>query len=219
MAGKLATGRRRLLPVRAMKLYVFAFAPNPRKVLCYIKEKGLALELVNVNIAAGEQKRPEFLAKNPLGALPVLELDDGTALTESLAIIEYLEEKNPQPPMIGTSPVERARVRELERIIEMSILGRAARVFRNTHPMFASAHIPQVAEQARAELPPVLDILDKRIGGNAFVAGERPTIADCTLFATFGLAQLAELDLVGGRANIGRWHESFQRRPSAQINV
>ena len=202
-----------------MKLHVFACAPNPRKVLCYIKEKGLSVELVNVNIAAGEQKRPEFLAKNPLGALPVLELDDGTCLTESLAIIEYLEEKNPSPPMIGTSPIERARVRELERIIEMSVLGRVARVFRNSHPMFASAHIPQVAEQARAELPPVLDLLDQRIGSSAFVAGETPTIADCTLFATFGLAQLAEVDLIGGHPNIARWHESFQRRPSAQISV
>jgi len=202
-----------------MKLYVFPFAPNPRKVLCYLKEKGIELELVNVNIAAGEQKRPDFLAKNPLGALPVLELDDGSHLTESLAIIEYLEERNPKPPMIGTSPAERARVRELERIIEMSVLGRVARVFRNSHPMFASAHIPQVADQARAELPPVLDLLDERIGSKAFAAGEQPTIADCTLFATFGLAEFAAVDLVGGRANLGRWHESFQRRPSAQISV
>ena len=121
--------------------------------------------------------------------------------------------------MIGTSPVERAHVRELERIIEMSVLGRIARVFRNSHPMFASAHIPQVAEQARTELPPVLDILDKRIGKNAFAAGDEPTIADCTLFASFGLAQLAGVDLAGGHPNIARWHESFQRRPSAQISV
>jgi glutathione S-transferase len=202
-----------------MKLYVFPFAPNPLKTLVYIREKGIQLELVNVDLPAGEHKRPEFLAKNPLGALPVLQLDDGAYLTESLAIIEYFEEKHPQPPMIGTSHLERARVREFERILEMSVLGRVARVFRNTHPMFASQHIPQVAEQARAELPPVLDLVERRIGSNAFAAGARPTIADCTLFATFGLAQLAGLDLAAGRENLGRWFASFQKRPSAQIKV
>ena len=200
-----------------MKLYVFPFAPNPRKTIVFIKEKSLDLELVQVNIATGEHKRPEFLAKNPMGALPVLELDDGSYLTESLAIMEYLDEKHPQPPMIGTSAAERARVRETERIIEQSVLGRVARVFRNTNPMFAATHIPLVAEQARGELPPVLDLLDKRIGKNAFAAGAKPTIADCTLFATFEFAKFADLDLAQGHANVARWHKDFSQRPSAQL--
>ena len=96
-----------------MKLYVFPVAPNPTKVRSYVAEKGIEIEQVMVNLREGAQRRPEFLAKNPLGGLPVLELDDGTHLTESLAIIEFLEEQHPHPPMIGTTPLERARVRVL----------------------------------------------------------------------------------------------------------
>ncbi len=202
-----------------MKLYVFPFAPNPLKTMVYVREKGIPLDLVPVDLPGGEHKRPEFLTKNPFGALPVLELDDGSYLTESLAIIEYFEEQHPHPPMIGSSLIERARVREIERIIEMSVLARVGRVFRNSHPMFAAHHIPQVADQARAELPAVLDILDRRIGPNPFAAGARPTIADCTLFASFTLAQLAAVDLAAGHPNLTRWFGSFQKRPSAQVSV
>ena len=106
-----------------MKLYDFPFAPNPRKVRIYLAEKGLSVPLVPVNLVKGEQHAPEFLAKNPLGALPVLELDDGTILTESLAIIHYFEELHPEPAMIGTTPLERARVRRLEQIAYGSVLG------------------------------------------------------------------------------------------------
>src|SRR5574340_1452465 len=105
-----------------MKLYDFGHAPNPRKVRIYLAEKGLTLPIETVNSAAGESHTPEFLKKNPLGGVPVLELDDGSFLTESLAIIEYLEELHPNPPMIGISPVERARVRELERMADLGVL-------------------------------------------------------------------------------------------------
>src|SRR5262245_9217439 len=120
-----------------MKLYVFALAPNPRKVLVYLKEKGIELPMETVDIMQGKNRTPEFLAKNPLGGLPVLELDDGSHLAESLAIIEYLEELHPTPPMIGTSPLERARVRELERIAEIGVMSAVGAVFQNTSPFFA----------------------------------------------------------------------------------
>src|SRR5215470_19985113 len=112
-----------------MKLNVFAGAPNPRKVLVYLKEKGLDIPLETVDLMSGQNRTPEFLKKNPLGGLPVLELDDGSYLTESLAIMEYLEELHPNPPMLGTTPLERARVREIERIIELGVLGRIAQIF------------------------------------------------------------------------------------------
>ena len=104
-----------------MKLYHYQFAPNPRKVRIYIAEKGFPIDYEEVDLAKGENRTPEFLAKNPMGSLPVLELDDGNYLTESLAIIEYLEELHPDPPMIGTTPLERARTHELERLAEMSV--------------------------------------------------------------------------------------------------
>lgn len=200
-----------------MRIYDFYFAPNPRKLRVYLAEKGLSVPIEQVDITKGEQRKPEFLAKNPMGSLPVLELDDGSILTESLAIIEYFEELHPEPPMIGTEPLERARVRELERLVEMSIFNRIARIFFNTSPVFTgSQQIPEAAEQALAGLPNALRIMDERVGGSTFVAGERPTIADCTLFAAFEHAKLAKVELDPSSKNLMRWYENFQTRPSSK---
>ena len=98
-----------------MKLYDFAQAPNPRKVRVYLAEKGIRVPLQTVDLGKGEQRSPEFLKINSLAAVPVLELDDGTRIPESLAIIEYFEELYPNPPLLGTDPVSRARVRGCER--------------------------------------------------------------------------------------------------------
>jgi glutathione S-transferase len=199
-----------------MKLYGFAFAPNPRKTFTYLREKGIDFEYVHVNLPGGEHREDWFRAKNPMTSLPVLELDDGTCLTESLPIIEYVEETHPDPPMIGTSPRERHRTRELERLAEMSILMRVGRVFRNSSQMFAGPqHIPELARTAQAELPGVLAILDDLIGTNEFVAGDRPTIADCTLFAALKLAETGGVEIDPAAGNVARWWESFSRRPSA----
>lgn len=200
-----------------MKLYDFPFAPNPQKVRVYLAEKGLAIPSVVVNIVHGEQRSPEFLARNPAGGLPVLELDDGSVLTESLAIVEYLEELHPEPPMIGRTPLERARVRELERFIETAVFNRVARVFFNTSPVFASApQIPAVAEQARATLPRQLEILESRMGEGPFVAGPAPTIADCTLFAALEHAKRARLEIEPRFRRVLDWHARFSARPSAK---
>ena len=134
-----------------MKLHEFAGAPNPKKVRVYLAEKGISVPSVPVNIITGENRQPDFLKKNPMGGLPVLELDDGTYLPESLAIIEYFEELHPNPPMIGTTPLERARVRALERLCELSVLGRIAVIFQNTHPLFAG-RLKQSADAAESEL-------------------------------------------------------------------
>jgi glutathione S-transferase len=152
-----------------------------------------------------------------MGGLPVLELDDGSYLPESLAIIEYFEELHPNPPMIGATPLERARVRALERLVELSILGRIAVIFQNTHPLFA-ARVKQsadTAESAKGALATNLKILDDKIGNNKFVAGDKPTIADCTLFAAIGFAEFAQIPLEPGVKNVHRWYESFKQRPSA----
>src|SRR5881628_3685354 len=120
-----------------MKIYDFVGAPNPKKLRIYLAEKGINLPIEPVNIVTGENRTPEFLKRNPLGGLPVLELDDGSHLTESLAIIEYLEELHPEPPLIGRTPRERARVRELERIVELGVMNSVGTYFQNTHPFMA----------------------------------------------------------------------------------
>jgi glutathione S-transferase len=200
-----------------MRIFDFPFAPNPQKLRVYVAEKGLNIPLVTIDLLTGQNRTPEFLAKNPMGSLPVLELDDGSCLTESLVIIEYLEEIYPDPPMIGRSPLERARVRELERLAETSIFNRVARIFFNTSPVFREAgQIPAAAEQARAGLPRALEIMNERIGSGPFAAGTAPTIADCTLFAAFEHAKRAQVEIPTCYTNLHRWYERFSARPSAK---
>ena len=201
-----------------MKLYDFVGAPNPKRVRVYLAEKGLKVPTEQVNILSGDNRKPEFLAKNPMGGLPVLQLDDGTYLSESLAIIEYLEDLNPTPPMVGTTPAERGRVRSLERIAELSILGRVAQIFQNSHPFFAGRikQSPDAAENGRNMLKGALRILDKMVGKGPFVAGARPSIADCTLYAAFDFAQFAGVPIDPECGNLQKWYAGFKERPSAQ---
>ena len=154
-----------------MKIYDFVGAPNPKKLRVYLAEKGINIASQPVNIVTGENRQPEFLKKNPLGGLPVLELDDGSQLTESLTIMEYLEELNPKPPMIGTTAIERARVRELERICELGVLSSVAQVFQNTHPFMAGRlkQSPDAAENARNRLAAKRSV--RSMSGSAATAG------------------------------------------------
>jgi glutathione S-transferase len=202
-----------------MKIYDFVGAPNPKKLRAYLAEKGLQVPMEQVNIVSGENRTPEFLKKNPLAGLPVLELDDGSYLTESLAIMEYFEELHPNPPMIGTTPLERARVRSLERICELGVLTRVGTIFQNTHP-FMAGRVKQsadAAETARTQMAVSLKAIDEKIGTRAFVAGERPTIADCTLLAALEFADFVGVPLDPGFTNVARWYADFRKRPSAQM--
>jgi len=200
-----------------MKVYDFVGAPNPKKLRVYLAEKGLQIPCVQVNIVTQENRTPEFLKKNPLGGLPVLELDDGSHLTESLAIVEYLEELNPEPPMIGKTPRERARVRELERIADLGVLGGVGAYFQHTHPFMAGRfkQSADAAENAKARIASSLKVLDAAIGSSKFVAGNRPTIADCTLLAALEFAEFAQAPVEAGVKNVHRWYEEFKQRPSA----
>jgi glutathione S-transferase len=200
-----------------MKLYDFTGAPNPKRLRIYLAEKGIKVPIEAVDIMSGQNRTPEFLKKNPLGGLPVLELDDGTILTESLAIMEYFEDQNPSPPMIGTAPLERAKVRSLERIAELGVLGNVATIFQNTHPFMAGRlkQSADAAENGRTRLGVNLKVLDAKIGSNPFVAGARPTIADCTLLAALDFGAFAGVEIDPSCKNVQRWYESFKQRPSA----
>src|SRR5262245_45318798 len=169
-------------PVAALRLYVFPVAPNPTRVRLYLAEKRAAgcappIEEVQVNLRSGEQKTPEHLARHPAGKLPVLKLAAGSFLTESLAIIEYLEERWPEPPLIGRTAEERARVRELERIAELGVLGPIARAVHATRSPLGWPPAPEVAAHALATLPESLARLDAVLAdGRPVLAADRPTI-------------------------------------------
>ena len=199
-----------------MKLYDFPVAPNPRKLRTYLAEKGIDLEIVQIDIVRGAAREPEFLKRNPMAALPVLELDDGSCLTESLAIIEYMEELHPQPPMIGTQPLVRARTREMERFIETSIMNRIARIAFHSSKAFSNREqIARVAEVEIEALEKPLNILAEKMQGSQFVCGDTVTIADCTLHAALSFAQFTKIAVQIDQHAIIEWWEGFRQRPSA----
>ncbi len=197
-----------------MKLYHFPPAPNPAKVLFYVKEKGIAdIELEMVNFLDGEQREPEHLARSPRGTVPVLELDDGTVLTESLPIIEYLEELYPEPVMIGSTPLERAQVRARERYIELNVTNRLVRLVHATNSPIGLPQNPGLAESERSNLPGSLTYVNELVGGGPFVMGAQPTIADCTLLAGYNFARFGGLEILDdGYPNLDRWFETFAMR-------
>ena len=205
-----------------MKLYFFPVAPNPTKVRLCLAEKsagGAEIDLteVPVDLREGEQKRPEHLARNPFGKLPVLELDDGTYLIESLAIIEYLDELHPNPPMIGATAPERARIRELERMADLGVLLPVAKIVHSTNSPLGLPVEPQVASHFRALLPTALGLLDRRLDdGRPFLAGERPSVADCTLASAFQFARFGGVEIDASLENLARWDEAYRSRPSAK---
>ncbi len=205
-----------------MKLYMFQVAPNPTKVRLYLAEKAaggteIPIEQVSINLPKGEQRKPELLAQNSFGRLPVLELNDGSCLTESLAIIEYLEEIYPEPPLLGRTAIERARVRELERIIELGILGPIGRIIHATKSPIGLPPNPPIAEHFHKALPEAAQFIDQRLSdGRAFVAGDQPSIADCTLAAALQFARFGKVEINPQWQHLLRWDAAYRARAVAQ---
>lgn len=205
-----------------MKLYWFQVAPNPTKVRLYVAEKnargaGIELEEVVVKLPKGEQNAPEHLARNPFGALPVLEFDDGTTLVESLPIIDYLEELHPEPPMWGTEPRARARHRELERIADLRVMVPLARWIHATNSPVGHPPNPGVAEHAQGVLPTGLAYLDRVLAdGRAFLGGATPCVADCTLAAALQFGRFAEWTPGSEYVHLARWNDAYRERAPAR---
>jgi glutathione S-transferase len=200
-----------------MLLYQVAKGANVRRVAIYLAEKGIEIPRHEVDVAARDHKTPEFLAMNPTGRVPVLRTDDGRFISESAVIMEYLEELYPDPPMIGTTPEARAYVRAIERIANDAIV-RCNFWFLHSHPRFADRieQNPRVAEEARLWAWELLEALDRCAAAGPFLAGDRPTIADCSLFALFqNCRQLFGISIGDELDAINDWYRRFSQRPSA----
>jgi glutathione S-transferase len=169
-----------------MKLHT-GLGPNPRTVRMFVAEKGLALPLVEVDLMGGENRRAPYTDRNPSGQLPCLELDDGTILAEILPICEYVEEKRPQPPLVGTPPQARAVTRMWTRRVDLNIVEPMANGFRYAEGLMLFKDrihtIPQAADDLKAIAQEKLAWLDGLMNGNQFIAGARFTLADIFLFA------------------------------------
>ena len=199
-----------------MKLYDYD-APNPQKVRIYAAEKGFELQCEQVAVLEHGLRAPAMLAKNPLAQVPFLELDDGHIIRESLAIIEYLESIHPEPPMLGSNPLERARIQELDRLAELGIMLEAANFVHHTVPFFADLgpQSEQGGQMASNIFQKKLKIMDSEIGENEFVAGGRPSVADCTLYSALDFAAKFGLKVPEELKNLRRWQRAFAERPSA----
>jgi glutathione S-transferase len=202
-----------------MKLYDGGKAPNPRRVRVFLAEKGISVPTEQVDLGAMAHKSPAFTEINPLQRVPALELDDGTILTESIAICRYFELLHPQPPLFGETPKEVATIEMWQRRMELHLLLQVGHVFRNTHPAMRDMEVPQVPAWAEANKPRVmefLNLLDRELNDRPFVAGDRYSVADITGMIGIDFMKPAKLAMPDTLPNVRRWHGEVSARPSAK---
>ena len=200
-----------------MKLYDFARAPNPRRVRIFLAEKGMTVPTEQVDITTMQHKSEEFSAINPLQRVPALTLDDGTIITESIAICRYFEALRPEPPLFGRGAKETALVEMWQRRMELNLLASVAAVFRHLHPAMKEMEQPQIAAWGEANKPRVLEflgILDRELKDQLYVAGDHFSVADITGAVAVDFLKPAKLAVPEDMTNLRRWHAQVSERPS-----
>jgi glutathione S-transferase len=207
-----------------VRLYDFPAAPSPRRVRIFLAEKGIEIESVLVDLTKGEQFSEDFRRLNPDCAVPVLELGDGTCISEALAICQYLEELHPEPPMLGSTPEERARISMWNAKVESQGLWAAADAVRNRLKGFSGRsvlgpvsyeQIPELAERGFARVVDFMHRLDGQLAGNRFIAGNNFSIADIAAFVMIDFMKWVKTEVPEDCANVSRWYEDVSQRPSA----
>ncbi len=204
-----------------MKLYTTTGAPNPDRVTFFLKEKGKldAVEQIELALMEGEHRKPEYRAKNPVGRVPALELDDGTVLAESRAICTYLESVFPDPNLMGATPLETAQIEMWDRRVELMLMSSIAGWFRHGSPAAAALEPVQCKEWSEMSHEATLktsDYFDRVLGETEFVAGDRFTNADITLFVCMNFGRYMRFKAWEGRENLTRWMDAMQSRPMAK---
>jgi glutathione S-transferase len=201
-----------------MNLYDGGRAPNPRRVRIYLAEKGIEVPIEQVNLGDLQHKSAAFSAINPIQRVPVLVLDDGTIISESIAICRYFETLNPEPSLFGRDAREIARIEMWNRRLELHLFLPISHVIRNTHPAMKAMEVPQVPAWAEANKPRIAEflvVLDRELADQPFVTGERYTVADITGLVAVDFMKPAKLQVGDELKNLRRWHEAVSARPSA----
>ena len=202
-----------------MKLYDGGRAPNPRRVKVFLAEKGITVPIEQVDLGKLAHKSPAYTAINPLQRVPALELDDGTVISESIAICRYFEQLHPEPPLFGANAKDMAVVEMWERRLEFHLLGPVSHVFRNSHPAMKDMEVPQVQAWADANKPRVMDflaLLDRELKTRRYIAGDRYTVADITGMISVDFMKPAKLAVPETLIHLKRWHGEVSARPSAK---
>lgn len=205
-----------------MKLHDSQRAPNPRRVRWCMAEKGIAdIEIVQVDIFKGEHRSADYLARAGLPHVPALELDDGTVITESVAICRYLESRYPEPNLFGRGPQETAVIEMWTRRAEMLLATPLMQAVRHSHPALAALErqLPEVAGYYRAVAERALPDFDRRLSTSPFIAGERLTIADIVAYTGLDFARLIKFRPAEDLAHVARWATAMRQRPAAVAGV
>ena len=202
-----------------MKLYDSKMAPNPRRTRIFLAEKGISVPTEQVDMMKFEHRTPEYTAINPLQRMPALVLDDGTVITESIAICRYFEALQPEPPLFGEGAKEIAQVEMWNRRCEINFMANVAAVFRHLHPAMKELEVPQVPAYAEAVRPRAIEfihLLDKELTSREFIAGDRFSVADITALCTVDFMKPARIAMPEEAVNVKRWHSAVSARPSAR---
>ena len=209
-----------------MLFYDCSTAPSPRRVRMFIAEKGIDIPVQQIDLRNGEHLQPEYRAKNPDCTVPALELDDGTVISESLAICSYLEEAYPEPPLMGRTPAERAEVLMWNARIEQQGLSGVAESFRNFSRGFVGRaltgsegfdQIPELVDRGRRRAELFMEKLDERLEGRDFIVGDAITMPDITALVTVDMAAWIKLPIPDACEHLKRWHAAMRDRPSAGL--
>lgn len=208
-----------------MKLYDFAPAPNPRRVRIFLAEKGIPVETVQINLRSREHFEDSFKAKVPQVIVPCLELDDGTILTESMAICRYFEAVQPQPALFGKSPLEIGTIEMWNRRVELDGILAAADALRNSAERMKDRgatgpvnypQIPELAARGKARAAAFFDVLDERLAKSTYVAGDAYSMADINALVMVDFAGWVDVKPTAAQRNLARWHTLVSARPSAK---
>lgn len=201
-----------------MKIYDSQAAPNPRRVRVFLAEKGIQVLYEPVDIVKAVNRGPEFRKINPMAGVPVLELDDGTHIAESVAICRYFEETHPEPPLFGVGAKERALVEMWQRRMELYLLLPIADSFRQRHDFFKGRirQVPEYAEAQRQNAEETLAWLDTELANRRFIAGDKYTIADITAMIAVDFGRVSKITIKPEQKNLARWHAEVSSRPSAK---
>jgi glutathione S-transferase len=202
-----------------MKILQTRGAPNPRRVRIFLAEKGIEVPFEEHDLMKGELKTSEFTEINRFQRVPVLLLDDGTAISETMAICRYFDETKPEPALFGTGALQRAKVEMWNRRMELNLLFCVAQVFRHLHPAMAHLEVPQVAAWGEANRPRTLEILqylDEELGKRRYIAGEDYSVADITALVAIDFMKPARIQRPEELKNLARWHAEVSGRASAK---
>ena len=202
-----------------MKILETRTAPNPRRVRIFLAEKGIEVPREEMDLMKGALKTPEFTEKNWFQRVPVLLLDDGTAISETIAICRYFEETRPDPALFGTGALGRAKVEMWNRRMELGLFFSVAQAFRHLHPAMAHLEVPQVSAWGEANKPRALDILgfmDRELAGRRHIAGDAFSIADITALVAVDFMKPARIQRPAELKNLERWYAEVSSRPSVK---